>query len=203
MSPRWMIPAAAYLLGSIPFGFLIVRLRQGGDVRKSGSGNIGATNVLRAAGSVAGLLTLLLDAGKGYLAVWLAGRWSGGSIPWEMLAAVIAILGHMFPVWLRFRGGKGVATGLGVILPISPEAVLAAFVIWLVVVALWRFVSLGSVVAAAALPFLMNLFYARSHAPPWVVSCGAALIAILVIVRHRDNIMRIIAGTESRVTRRH
>ncbi|MHB8755176.1 MAG: glycerol-3-phosphate 1-O-acyltransferase PlsY [Candidatus Acidiferrales bacterium] len=203
MKVLWLIPIAAYFLGSIPFGYLIVKMRRGSDVRASGSGNIGATNVTRVAGRTAGVATLLLDAGKGYLAVWLATRWSHGSIRWVMAAALAAVVGHMFSCWLGFRGGKGIATGLGVFLPISWQAVLAAIVVWIVVVAFWRYVSLGSVVSAAALPILMYLFYAPGHAPPRSVSLGTVLIVILIIFKHRENIGRLIAGTESRLGRRN
>ena len=131
MIPVWSIPVIAYLLGSIPFGLLIVKLGGGGDVRESGSGNIGAANVTRVAGLVPGILTLLLDSGKGYLAVWLARRISGGSIRWITAAVVAVVLGHMFSVWLRFRGGKGVATAFGAYIPISGMAVAAAAVVWI------------------------------------------------------------------------
>jgi len=198
----WLIPVAAYLLGSIPFGYLIVKMRRGTDVRASGSGNIGATNVTRVAGKTAGVATLLLDTGKGYVAVWLAMRWSHENIRWIMAAALAAIVGHMFSCWLGFRGGKGIATGLGVFLPISWQAVLAALVVWIVVVAFWRYVSLGSVVSAAALPILVYLFYAPGHAPPRAVSLGTVVIVILIIFKHRENIGRLIAGTESRLGRR-
>jgi glycerol-3-phosphate acyltransferase PlsY len=154
VNPYWLI-GAAYLLGSIPFGLLIVKAQGGGDIRSTGSGNIGAANVARNAGAFAGALTLLLDAGKGYLAVWLAARWTGGNVHWMMAAAVAGVLGHMFPVWLRFRGGKGVATSLGVFLPICWQAVAAAAVIWLLVVAFWRYSSLASTPAAAAMPVLV------------------------------------------------
>jgi acyl phosphate:glycerol-3-phosphate acyltransferase len=194
----WLTALVAYLLGSIPFGYLIVKLTRRGDIRRQGSGNIGATNVARTAGIAAGSLTLLLDAGKGYLAVWLAGRWSGGSIRWMMLAAVFAILGHIFPVWLGFRGGKGVATGLGLFLPICAKAVAAGVILWLLVVWFWRYVSLGSVVAAAALPILIYLLYAPPHAPPEAVTFGAILISLLVIWKHRENMQRVIGGTENR-----
>jgi glycerol-3-phosphate acyltransferase PlsY len=194
----WLTALVAYLLGSIPFGYLIVKLTRRGDIRRQGSGNIGATNVARTAGIAAGSLTLLLDAGKGYLAVWLAGRWTGGSIRWMMLAAVFAILGHIFPVWLGFRGGKGVATGLGLFLPICAKAVAAGVILWLLVVWFWRYVSLGSVVAAAALPILIYLLYAPPHAPPEAVTFGAILISLLVIWKHRENMQRVIAGTENR-----
>ena len=201
MSPNtdWLIPLIAYLLGSIPFGFLIVKMR-GADIRKSGSGNIGAANVTRNAGAIAGILTLLLDAGKGYLAVWLAARIATGDINWMMAAAILAVVGHMFPVWLGFKGGKGVATGLGIFLPICPEAVAAALVLWIIMVAFWRYSSLGSVVAAAALPVFVYLLYAPGHAPPPSVSMGTVLISVLVIVKHRANIQRLIAGEESRLT---
>jgi glycerol-3-phosphate acyltransferase PlsY len=200
MNPRWFIPVVAYFLGSIPFGLLLVKLfRQGRDVRSEGSGNIGAANVARVAGPGVGLATLLLDAGKGYLAVWLATRWSDGNVRCIMGAAVAAVLGHLFPIWLRFRGGRGVATGVGVCLLISGKAVLAAVAIWLLVVAFWRYVSLGSITAAAAMPLLVYLFYAPGHAPPFVVSLGIIAIAILVIWKHRPNIERLLSGTENRM----
>jgi glycerol-3-phosphate acyltransferase PlsY len=195
----WIIPVAAYLLGSIPFGLLIVKASSGTDIRKIGSGNIGAANVARNAGPVAGALTLLLDAAKGYLAVWLAARIANGNIRWLMIAAVAAVLGHMFPIWLRFRGGKGVATALGVFLPICWQAAAAAVVLWLLVVAFWRYSSLGSIIAAAALPVLVYLLYAPQYAPPDVVTIGTALIAILVLAKHRSNIERLIAGKENKL----
>jgi glycerol-3-phosphate acyltransferase PlsY len=199
----WLIPISAYLLGSIPFGYLIVKMGSGSDVRGAGSGNIGATNVTRVAGKAAGLATLLLDIGKGYFAVWLAMRWSHGNIRWMMAAGVAVVLGHTFSCWLRFRGGKGVATGLGVFLAIAWQAVLATLLVWLVVVAFWRYVSLGSVVAAAALPILVYLFYAPGHAPPLAVSFGSVAVAMIVIFKHRGNIARLIAGTESRLKRKN
>jgi acyl phosphate:glycerol-3-phosphate acyltransferase len=189
----------AYLLGSIPFGLLIVKATGGGDIRAAGSGNIGAANVARNAGSLAGVLTLLLDAGKGYLAVWLVSRATGGNIRWMIAAAGAAVVGHVFPLWLRLKGGKGVATGLGVMLPICWQAVAAAVAIWLLVVAFWRYSSLGSVSAAAAMPLLVYLFYERGHAPPTAVSVGTILIAALIIAKHRQNIGRLAAGTESRL----
>ncbi|MFY9583888.1 MAG: glycerol-3-phosphate 1-O-acyltransferase PlsY [Candidatus Acidiferrales bacterium] len=194
------IPLVAYLLGSIPFGFLLSKLRGIGDIRRTGSGNIGAANVTRVAGPAAGLMTLLLDAGKGYLAVWLAARVTGEDATAMVVAAVAAILGHLFPVWLGFRGGRGVATGVGVFLPVCWTAVLAALVIWLIVVLFWQYVSLGSVTAAASLPLLIYLLYAPGHAPPHVISVGATLAAVLIVVRHRPNIERLIAGTEPRFT---
>jgi glycerol-3-phosphate acyltransferase PlsY len=196
-----LIILVAYLLGSIPFGYLIVKVSDGGDIRDSGSGNIGAANVTRKAGISAGLLTLLLDAAKGYSAVWIAERFATGSnsTRWMMAAVVAAVMGHMFPVWLGFRGGKGVATGLGVFVPICPEAVIAAVVLWLLVVAFWRYTSLGSIIAAAALPVFVYLFYAPRHAPPHYVTFGTIFISVLVILKHRSNMERLIAGNENRL----
>ncbi|HTS11467.1 MAG TPA: glycerol-3-phosphate 1-O-acyltransferase PlsY [Candidatus Limnocylindrales bacterium] len=193
-----LIPIIAYLLGSIPFGFLIVKAR-GGDIRKSGSGNIGAANVARNAGAVAGLLTLFLDAAKGYAAVWIAHRWTHGDMRWMMTAAVLAVLGHMFPVWLRFKGGKGVATGLGVFLGICAPAAAAALVLWILIVVFWRYSSLGSIIATVALPILVYLLYAPRHAPPLFVTLGTITISLLILVKHRPNIERLIAGNENRM----
>lgn len=198
MNQTWLIPVIAYFLGAIPFGFLIVKVR-GRDIRETGSGNIGAANVARNAGAIAGVLTLILDAGKGYLAVWIAARWTHSNERWMMAAALAAVIGHMFPVWLRFKGGKGVATGLGVFLPIAATAVLAAVVLWIVVVAFWRYSSLGSILAAVALPIFVHLLYAPLHAPPPEVTVGTILISILVLVKHRGNIERLMNGTESRL----
>jgi glycerol-3-phosphate acyltransferase PlsY len=196
---RFLIAIAAYFLGSIPFGLLIVKISGGGDIRKSGSGNIGAANVARNAGAIAGVLTLLLDAAKGYLAVFLAARWTGGNIRWMTVAAVLAVIGHMFPIWLRFRGGKGVATGLGVILPICWQAAGLGVLLWLVVVAFWRYSSLGSIAAAVAMPIFVYVLYAPHHAPPEALTFGTVLISILVLVKHRSNMERLIAGEESRL----
>jgi glycerol-3-phosphate acyltransferase PlsY len=197
--PLWLILLAAYLLGSIPFGVLIVKAFGGDDIRYQGSGNIGAANVTRNAGALAGTLTLLLDAGKGYLAVWLAGHWTGGNIRWMMAAAAVAVIGHVFPIWLGFKGGKGVATALGVFLPICPEAVAAAAGFWIVVVLFWRYSSLGSIVAAMVLPALVYLFYAPRHAPPDFVIGGTVFISLLVLVKHRENMQRLAAGQETRL----
>ena len=198
MTPYGLV-GAAYLLGSIPFGLLLVKAQGGPDIRSIGSGNIGAANVARNAGPISGALTLLLDAGKGYLAVWLAARGTGANAHWIMAAAVAAVIGHVFPIWLRFRGGKGVATSLGVFLPICWQAVVAAAVLWLLVVGFWRYSSLGSIAAAAALPLLVYLFYAPHRAPATYVSLCTVFISVLVIVMHRPNIQRLIAGKEHRL----
>jgi acyl phosphate:glycerol-3-phosphate acyltransferase len=196
LAALWWLPLTAYLLGSIPFGYLVVRLAGRGDIRARGSGNIGATNVAREAGAVSGLVTLLLDAGKGFLAVAIADRTSGGSIRWMMLAALLAIVGHIYPVWLRFRGGRGVATAVGVFLPICWQAVAGAFLVWIVVVGFWRFISLGSISAAASLPLLVYLLYAPRHAPPLAVEFGTLAAVTLIILRHSGNIVRLLRGCE-------
>jgi glycerol-3-phosphate acyltransferase PlsY len=198
LAALWWLPLAAYFLGSIPFGYLIVRLSGRGDVRHQGSGNIGATNVARISGTFSGLLTLALDAAKGYFAVWLAAAAADGSIRWMIGAALLALIGHLFPVWLGFRGGRGVATGAGVLLPICWQAVAGAAVVFLIVVAFWRYVSLGSIAAAASLPMLVYLLYAPGHAPPPVVSVGTSAAMVLVIWRHRANIARLLDGSEPR-----
>jgi len=190
----------AYFVGSIPFGYLIVKMREGRDIRASGSGNIGATNVARTAGPVAGVVTLLLDMTKGFLAVWLVSINLDGDVTWMMVAAVAAVLGHMYPVWLKFKGGKGVATGVGAFLLICWEAVAGALVVWIVVVAIWRYVSLGSIIAAASLPLLTyGLYAARTEVQPTAVSIGTTLMAAMIIMKHKENIGRLVAGTENRL----
>jgi acyl phosphate:glycerol-3-phosphate acyltransferase len=199
VSTLWLIAPLAYLLGSIPFGLLVVRARGGPDIRAMGSGNIGAANVTRNAGKLAGILTLALDAGKGYAAVCFAGYLTHGNIHWMMIAALGAVIGHMFPIWLGFKGGKGVATGLGVFLPICWQAVAAGVVLWLAVVIFWRYSSLGSLSAAVALPLFVYLLYAPGHAPPESVTLGTVVISLLVLSKHRPNIARLIAGDEPRL----
>ena len=194
----WGLVLTGYLLGSIPFGFVLVRLRGGGDIRNLGSGNIGATNVARTAGWSVGIATLVLDTAKGYLAVWLTGHLSAGNIRFMMYAGLAAIFGHVFSLWLGFAGGKGVAPALGVFLAICWPAALAAVALFLLVTVFWRYVSLGSVSAAAALPVLLYLLYAPGHAPPTAVSTCTLLAVALVIIKHRNNIERLLAGTEPR-----
>jgi acyl phosphate:glycerol-3-phosphate acyltransferase len=194
----WGFVLLGYFLGSIPFGYLLVRATGGGDVRKVGSGNIGATNVVRASGWALGVATLLLDAAKGFVAVWLTEHFSGGNIRFMMYAGLAAILGHVLPVWLKFAGGKGVATALGVFLAICWSAIAAAAFLFILVVLFWRYVSLASISAAAALPLFVYLLYAPRHAPPTAVSLSTLVAAVVVITKHRDNIERLIRGTEPR-----
>jgi glycerol-3-phosphate acyltransferase PlsY len=192
------LPVAAYLLGSIPFGLVLTRAFGRGDVRNVGSGNIGATNVARAAGLVAGILTLVLDTAKGGGAVLLAEKVSNDSATWMMIAAFAALLGHCFPVWLKFKGGKGVATAAGIFLVFSPLAFIAAVILFILVVVFWRYVSLGSVSAAAAMPLLIYFLWAPRRAPPPSVTFGAVAAALLIIYKHRGNLKRLVEGAEPR-----
>jgi glycerol-3-phosphate acyltransferase PlsY len=190
------IPAASYLLGSIPFGLVLGKLFGSADVREAGSGNIGATNVARVAGPLAGVLTLLLDAAKGAVAIVLAARLSDQSSTWMMIAGLCALVGHCFPIWLGFRGGKGVATAAGVFLVLCPPAFLGATILFLLVVAYWRFVSLGSIAAAAAMPLLIYFLWAPHHAPPYAVTFGSLAAALLIVYKHDANIQRLVQGDE-------
>lgn len=202
MSPLIVIAAVSYLLGSIPFGYLLVRVIHGQDIRATGSGNIGATNVARSSPGL-GVLTLLLDAGKGLLAVYIAvlishRHFDSSRRVYSMmcLAALFAILGHVFPVWLKFRGGKGVATAVGSFLMLAPEAVLGAAIVFLLVVLSSRYISLGSVIASALFPLLCWLFYRGYFSADALVMMSIA--ALLVISRHHQNLGRLVAGTEPR-----
>jgi glycerol-3-phosphate acyltransferase PlsY len=192
------IPFAAYLFGSIPFGLLLSRIFGGGDVRTSGSGNIGATNVARVAGPLAGILTLLLDAGKGAAAVWLAARFSNESATWMMIAVLAVLLGHCFPIWLRFRGGKGVATAAGAFLVLCPPALLGSLILFLLVAFFWRYISLASISAAASMPLLIYLLWAPHHAPPLIVTFGALAATGIIVYKHDANIQRLVQGEEPR-----
>lgn len=197
------VAAVSYLLGSIPFGYILVRFFQGIDVRSIGSGNIGATNVARTGGKRLAIITLLLDALKGWLPVFLVLHLPG--IPASSVAqvhtlaalsALAAVIGHMFPVWLGFTGGKGVATGLGVFLALAPLAVLIAMVPFFVIVAFTRYVSLGSILAAATFPVALWWLERELFPAPALAMCVG--VSLLVIVRHHQNIGRLLAGTENR-----
>jgi glycerol-3-phosphate acyltransferase PlsY len=193
----WLL-LAAYVLGSIPFGLLFAKLFGGSDVRKAGSGNIGAANVTRVAGPLAGILTLVLDTAKGLAAVLLAARFTNENAAWMMLAALAALMGHCFPLWLKFKGGKGVATALGVFLALCPLAALAALLLFALVVAYWRYVSLGSISAAAVMPLLMYFLWAPHHAPPLAITFGSLAAAALIVYKHDGNIQRLVQGKEPR-----
>ncbi len=193
-----LIPLAAYILGSIPFGLILAKLFGRTDVRKGGSGNIGATNVARVVGPLAGILTLILDVAKGSAAVLLAARLSQDSATWMMIAALAALVGHCFPVWLKFKGGKGVATAAGMFLVLCPLAFLGSVILFVLVVTFWRYVSLGSISAAAAMPLLMYFFWAPRHAPPLVITFGSLVAAVLIVCKHAGNIRRLAQGVEPR-----
>jgi glycerol-3-phosphate acyltransferase PlsY len=203
MTMRWFlfIAGSSYLLGSIPFGYLLVRMFHGEDVRKSGSGNIGATNVSRKS-PVLGSLTLLLDALKGTAAVLLANFFSAGMAPGVpayqalALAALFAIIGHVFPIWLMFRGGKGVATALGSFVVVAPRAVLISAALFLAVTLIFRYVSLGSIVAVASFPFWAWRFPRQDDSPLALILISLA--SLLTVAKHHQNIRRLLAGTESR-----
>jgi glycerol-3-phosphate acyltransferase PlsY len=203
-----IVAITSYLLGSIPFGYLLVRIFRGVDVRQTGSGNIGATNVARTGSKGLGIATLALDALKGFIAVafaiWLAdsGRFVAASAnpqtPYLLgaVAALGAIVGHMFTVWLRFKGGKGVATGLGAFIALAPRAVLVSILLFVVVVAVTRYVSLGSILAAAVFPLAAWWLSPESRTAGIMVLIAAS--SLLIIVRHKDNIRRLLVGAEDR-----
>ena len=189
------IAVAAYLLGSIPVGYLLVRLFRHEDIRAIGSGNIGATNVARSGAKGLGIATLLLDCGKAFLAVKIAQYIAPDNYDLAVGAAVAAILGHVFPIWLGFRGGKGVASALGVFLALSPPAAGCSFAVFLIIVLLTRYVSLASIIGSALFP-LFGFYFVPYRTP--IVIAGFLFIPLLIVVKHRENIRRLLSGTESR-----
>lgn len=195
MNPYLITAAVSYLLGSIPFGYLLVRIFKGEDVRSSGSGNIGATNVARSGSKGLGLATLLLDLGKAYAGVMIAKHLAPGIYDVAVAAAVAAVVGHVFPVWLGFCGGKGVASALGVLLALTWPSGVAIFLVFVVVFALTRYVSLASIVGSATFP-LFGFHFVAARTP--MVVFGFVFIPLLVIVKHHENIRRLLNGTESR-----
>jgi len=204
----------AYLIGSIPFSYLVVRLFAGADIRQLGSRNVGATNVGRTFGKVPGIIALVLDAAKGYGAVAFA-RWVSSRPEWPLpvgvdasplhsrafwitLCALIAVAAHMFPVWLRFHGGKGVATAAGAFLALDPIAVAAGLIVFVIVLITTRFVSLASILSTASIPVFLRFL---THAPFWTINISI-VIAILIIVKHHSNVARLTQGTERRMGER-
>jgi acyl phosphate:glycerol-3-phosphate acyltransferase len=197
-----LIAVAAYLLGSVPVGYLLVRIFRKQDIRAIGSGNIGATNVLRSGGKGLGAATFLLDVLKGASAVYLGALLASVLLPTmahrdaQALAALCAVLGHMFPVWLHFKGGKGVATGFGVFLVAAPLGALAAIAVFFVVLLITRYVSVASIVGAASFPFFAWLLV-RSDRTPFFIAVQFA-VSFLIIAKHHQNIRRLLTGQEAR-----
>jgi glycerol-3-phosphate acyltransferase PlsY len=202
----WLLTLAmAYLLGSIPVGYLLFRFVRKQDIRELGSGNIGATNVLRSGAKGLGFLTLALDALKGFTAVFLADTLAhhagvapsyGSHTNYGIAAAVVCVLANIFPVWLGFKGGKGIATALGVFLALVPLTALTSLAMFIVIVAMTRYVSLGSIMAAASIPFFTMWLYTPHPAPLLV---GESIISIVTIIKHHANIRRLLSGTEARM----
>lgn len=199
----WIAAAIAYLLGSIPFGYLLVLVFRKEDIRQTGSGNIGATNVIRSGSRWLGILTLLLDLGKGYVAVEIARHLTTGAhaIDTASIGALFAVVGHVFPIWLRGKGGKGVATALGVFLAMAPLAALSALGVFIVVTFLTRYVSLASIVAAASFPVwvwvaarFLDIHY--GHGAIFIAS--TILVPAVILIKHEKNIQRLLRGTEFR-----
>lgn len=191
MTPA-LILVLDYLIGSIPFGYILVRFKSGQDVRTLGSGNIGATNVLRTTGRLIAVVTLLLDIAKGFLAVWLMARFAPDSAAWMSAAALAVMAGHAYPVFLKFQGGKAVASLIGAFLYLTPIPMVAALVLFAIVAAGSKHVSTGSIVMAGSLPLAVWLI---EH-PPAVVLIATLVAAVFIIYRHRENIARLRTGTE-------
>ncbi len=198
-----IVPAIAYLIGSIPFGYILVRLFKKQDIRTTGSGNIGATNVARTAPAL-GIATLVLDALKGYLPVFVLSAYAYDHAQVNhrsllaALAALFAVLGHMFPVWLGFRGGKGVATAAGVFLVLCPQAIGLSLLVFLVVFAVTRYVSLASILATAFFPVFAYVFLKSAAWDTRPLLAASILISLLIIVKHHENIRRLVSGTENK-----
>ena len=192
MSPLLVLPIA-YLLGAIPFGYLLVKWKTGGDVRSSGSGNIGATNVLRTTGRAAGIATLLLDIAKGYAAVWIAGYLTHDDPVWMSVATLMVMAGHAYPVFLRFKGGKAVASFVGAFLRLTPLALAAEVIVFVVVVASTKHISMGSIIGAATFPLAVWILLQ----PPWPVFGASVVASAFIIYKHRSNIERLRQGNEN------
>ncbi len=194
----------SYLLGALPSGYILARAIKGIDIREHGSGNVGATNVFRVVGKTCGLAVLLLDIGKGVLAVTLVANCFHHCSPiininlYRIILGLCAISGHNWPIFLGFKGGKGIAASTGVLIAILPKALLLSAVVWVTVVLIWRYVSLGSVVAAAALPIFVVILYQRSEGFLWLV-VFAVFLSVVAIYRHRPNIRKLLKGCEEKI----
>lgn len=194
MRIEFVLVAFAYLVGSLPTAYLLVRLMTGEDVRRKGSGNVGGTNALRTAGWKAGVAVTIIDIAKGALPVWLMTRFNPES-EWVAAAMLAAVLGHCYPVWLKFRGGKGVATGFGAFVVIAPLSALAALALWFVVLVISRWVALASMIASACFPLLLKLI----ASPDVVTLVAVSAAAVLIIFRHSSNIRKMLSGEEVKI----
>ncbi|MCB5268265.1 MAG: glycerol-3-phosphate 1-O-acyltransferase PlsY [Candidatus Cloacimonetes bacterium] len=195
-----LLPLLAYLLGSIPIGWIIARLVFKTDIRHHGSGNIGATNALRQFGTTIGILVMLLDMTKGILAVLFAKSAFGVGHPLVVLCGLLAILGHVFPVWLKFKGGKGVATAAGVFVALSPWNLLIGLLVFVVMVAITKYVSLGSIVAALSLLLFHLIDLIRGSSRDYALLALVFVVVAMIIYKHRTNISRLRNGTESKIS---
>ena len=198
MSVELSLVILAYLLGAVPTAYLLVRATTGEDIREKGTGNVGGTNALRFAGWKVGVAVTLIDMGKGALPVWLMKMYDPESV-WLAAALVAAVLGHCYPVWLRFQGGKGVATGLGVFMVLAPASALVAIAVWVVILVIWRWVSLASMATSASFPLILKLI----DQPDLVTLVAVSAVAVLIILRHGSNIRSLLEGTEVKVGGEH
>jgi len=195
-----LMPLFAYLLGSIPVGWIVARLFFKTDIRSKGSGNIGATNALRQFGTAVGLIVLLLDMSKGIIAVLLAKSIYGSGTMMVVICGLLAILGHVFPIWLKFKGGKGVATAAGVFIALTPISLLIALLVFIVVVVITRYVSLGSIVAALSLLAVNVISIFRQPNKDYALLILVVLIVAMIIYKHKENIARLIRGNENKIS---
>ncbi|MBP7118316.1 MAG: glycerol-3-phosphate 1-O-acyltransferase PlsY [Candidatus Cloacimonetes bacterium] len=195
-----LMPLFAYFLGSIPVGWIVARLFFKTDIRSKGSGNIGATNALRQFGTAVGLIVLLLDMSKGIIAVLLAKSIYGSGAMMVVICGLLAILGHVFPIWLKFKGGKGVATAAGVFIALTPISLLIALLVFIVVVAITRYVSLGSIMAALSLLAVNVISIFRQPHKDYALLILVVLIVAMIIYKHKENIARLIRGNENKIS---
>ena len=195
-----LMPLFAYFLGSIPVGWIVARLFFKTDIRSKGSGNIGATNALRQFGTAVGLIVLLLDMSKGIIAVLLAKSIYGSGTMMVVICGLLAILGHVFPIWLKFKGGKGVATAAGVFIALTPISLLIALLVFIVVVAITRYVSLGSIMAALSLLAVNVISIFRQPHKDYALLILVVLIVAMIIYKHKENIARLIRGNENKIS---
>lgn len=195
-----LMPLFAYFLGSIPVGWIVARLFFKTDIRSKGSGNIGATNALRQFGTAVGLIVLLLDMSKGIIAVLLAKSIYGSGAMMVVICGLLAILGHVFPIWLKFKGGKGVATAAGVFIALTPISLLIALLVFIVVVAITRYVSLGSIMGALSLLAVNVISIFRQPHKDYALLILVVLIVAMIIYKHKENITRLIRGNENKIS---